>query len=220
MAHPIFLRAIRLITRVLSSSTRWANQTCLRLALRTSGVAGAPAIRSFTLPYELGALYDLGRHCPPGAAALEIGSYLGASACYIAAGLREVGGRLYCVDTWQNETMPDGIRDTLAEFKQNTRGVEDLLCLVRKRSDELTTTDIPDKLDLIFIDGDHSYEAVKADFLHVTPWLTENGIVAFHDHLFWRSVTQFIGEALASGAWVVAAQSGDLLCLKRSRFAR
>lgn len=37
------------------------------------------------------------------------------------------------------------------------------------------------KLDLIFIDGDHSYEGVKGDFELYSKLLDKNGIIAFHD---------------------------------------
>jgi hypothetical protein len=35
---------------------------------------------------------------------------------------------------------------------------------------------------MIFIDGDHSYEAVKADILGWTPYLKHNGFILFHDY--------------------------------------
>lgn len=35
--------------------------------------------------------------------------------------------------------------------------------------------------DFVFIDGDHSYEGVKADFNNVLPYLRKNTPVAFHD---------------------------------------
>lgn len=35
--------------------------------------------------------------------------------------------------------------------------------------------------DLIFIDGDHSYEGVKKDFEFYTTYLSDNGIVIMHD---------------------------------------
>jgi predicted O-methyltransferase YrrM len=36
-------------------------------------------------------------------------------------------------------------------------------------------------LDLLFIDGDHSYDGVKSDFEMYSPLVREAGIVAFHD---------------------------------------
>lgn len=37
------------------------------------------------------------------------------------------------------------------------------------------------KLDLLFIDGDHTYEGVKQDFLHYRHFIRDGGIIALHD---------------------------------------
>ena len=37
------------------------------------------------------------------------------------------------------------------------------------------------KLDFLFIDGDHSYEGVKKDFIMYSPLVREGGVIAFHD---------------------------------------
>jgi cephalosporin hydroxylase len=56
------------------------------------------------------------------------------------------------------------------------------------------------QLDFLFIDGDHTYDGVKADFEMYSPFVRKGGIVAFHDiaihpqetgcavHLFWNEV--------------------------------
>ena len=36
-------------------------------------------------------------------------------------------------------------------------------------------------IDFLFIDGDHSYEGVKADFEIYSPLVKEGGLIAFHD---------------------------------------
>jgi hypothetical protein len=71
----------------------------------------AKTIKTWTSQRELRELYRLAASCPTGATAVEIGSWLGGSAIYLAAGLKQVHGRLVCVDTWNNETMPEGERD-------------------------------------------------------------------------------------------------------------
>jgi predicted O-methyltransferase YrrM len=38
-----------------------------------------------------------------------------------------------------------------------------------------------DKVDLLFIDGDHTYEGVKRDFEMYSPLVPPSGVVAFHD---------------------------------------
>lgn len=42
------------------------------------------------------------------------------------------------------------------------------------------------KLDLLFIDGDHSYEGVKKDFEMYNALVNDNGIIAFHDIVEFR----------------------------------
>jgi predicted O-methyltransferase YrrM len=37
------------------------------------------------------------------------------------------------------------------------------------------------KVDFLFIDGDHSYEGVKKDFEMYSPLVRKGGIIAFHD---------------------------------------
>lgn len=58
-------------------------------------------------------------------------------------------------------------------------------------------TDDYKKLDFLFIDGDHSYEGVKKDFLNFEPLCKPKSIIAFHDiiiseHHHSRNV--FVGE--------------------------
>lgn len=43
--------------------------------------------------------------------------------------------------------------------------------------------DVPDgSLDLVFIDGDHSYEGVRADVDHWLPKVRKGGVIAGHDY--------------------------------------
>lgn len=50
-----------------------------------------------------------------------------------------------------------------------------------------------EKFNLIFIDADHSYEAVKSDFYNWSPKVKEGGYLLFHDTHF-RSVNKFLKE--------------------------
>ena len=42
-------------------------------------------------------------------------------------------------------------------------------------------TNCKEKFDIIFIDGDHSYEGVKKDYDNSLPLLNNNGYIIFHD---------------------------------------
>jgi predicted O-methyltransferase YrrM len=180
--------------------------------------AGAEALRvgSYTHPWELSALYKLAATCPPGCQALEIGSHLGVSACYIAAGLQRVGGRLVCVDTWQNDAMGgDDRRDTFAEFLKNTALLADRITPVRKNSRDIVDADVPGPFAFGFIDGDHSYDATRSDLDVVASRMEPGAMLAFHDSLNATGVGRVVGEALASGSWVLSGQLVSLTWLRK-----
>ncbi len=170
---------------------------------------------------ELQTLYELASCCPPTSKGLEIGSHLGKSACYLAAGLAKVCGHLYCVDTWNNETMPDGKRDTFADFLTNTHAFQYMITPIRKKSSELSVKDMTLPVDIVFIDADHSYSAVKADFTGVKKWLAEDGLIIFHDFgtSYFEGVSRVVGEALASGEWMLAGLVDTLVWIKPARWS-
>jgi predicted O-methyltransferase YrrM len=191
------------------------NLYVIERSLRAIDASEVSKIPTSVSEAELRVLYYLARTCRQDATILEIGSYLGASTCYLAAGAAKINGRIVCVDTWMNETMPEGRRDTYAEFLKNTAGASQLIVPVRKRSDELTQADIPNPLDLVFIDGDHTYQGVKGDFERILPWLGPSAVVAFHDALWFEGVSCVIGEALITGTWAVGGAVHNLCWLKR-----
>ena len=63
------------------------------------------------------------------------------------------------------------------------------LHLVRENSHSLSTLETTqrlfegEKIDFLFIDGDHTYEGVKQDFEFYSPMVKEGGLIAFHDVL-------------------------------------
>jgi predicted O-methyltransferase YrrM len=126
---------------------------------------------------------------------LEIGSYVGASAaCFGAAQLKLDEGKIFCVDTWQNDAMTEGKKDTYQAFLENTKPYVERIVPVRGFSTQVverikkeTTT-----LDLLFIDGDHAYEGVKADWDAYKDFLTEGSVVIFHDYGWAEGVQRVI----------------------------
>lgn len=47
------------------------------------------------------------------------------------------------------------------------------------------------KFDLLFIDGDHTFEGVKHDFEKFLPFVKDKGIILFHDYSYEAGVTKF-----------------------------
>lgn len=141
-------------------------------------------------------LYELASGCRNVA---EIGSYIGASACCFGESMlsqSRAGGRLYCIDTWNNESMTEGLRDTWAEFQKNTARYSELITPIRGFSTDVVAQlgEQTDALDLLFIDGDHAYSAVKADWEHYERFLATGSIVVFHDCAWAEGVQRVIEE--------------------------
>lgn len=172
---------------------------------------------SHTTPEERLALFRLARTLPVDAKAMEIGSHIGSSALFLCEGLVQVSGQLLCVDTWMNETMPDGSKDTFAEFGANVRPYANMITPVRKRSDQLNWADVTSMLDFVFLDGDHSEAAVRKDVETVTPWIKLGGLLAFHDvNMSFPGVHVVIGEALARRQWELIGMAGFIVVLKKT----
>jgi predicted O-methyltransferase YrrM len=112
---------------------------------------------------------------------VEIGSWKGRSTVWLAAGARISDTRVYAVDPHRG-SREDPQADTLPEFKANlerlalTRYVEPL---VMTSAEAARVVEGP--IALLFIDGDHSVEAVRRDAALWLPKLVDGGIVMFHD---------------------------------------
>jgi predicted O-methyltransferase YrrM len=126
-------------------------------------------------------LYTTALTLPRGSVYAEIGSYLGASACFLAAAAAERNSKVYCIDTWQNDAMTEGKRDTWAEFDRNVRAYRAHVHPVRATSVRAARL-VPDMLDLLFVDGDHSVEGVRADLEAWLPKLRDNAWLILHDY--------------------------------------
>jgi len=130
---------------------------------------------------------------------VEIGSYLGASATAFAAALQatsNTAARVYCVDTWNNDAMTEGQRETMRVFLGNVHKYGETIVPIRGWSttvvDEIARNLV--KIDVLFIDGDHSYEGCLADWRAYEPLLRPGSRVAFHDVAWAGGVRRVVEE--------------------------
>lgn len=117
--------------------------------------------------------------------AVEIGSWKGLSSSIIA----RYSGLLFCVDTWrgaENEpTMKREamLRSVFSVFQSNIEilGLTEKIRPMLMSSAEALKVFRSDQLEFVYIDGDHSYEAVMQD-LTWFDFISPGGILAGHDN--------------------------------------
>ncbi len=92
--------------------------------------------------------------------------------------------------------MTEGNRDTWTEFKSNTADFSLRVIPVRGFSTEVVeqVRAITPFVDLRFIDGDHSYEGVKADWEAYKSFLKPGSTVVLHDWGWAEGVKQVVEE--------------------------
>ncbi len=129
---------------------------------------------------------------------VEIGSYLGSSSCFLSAGLKN--GFVYCIDTWQNDAMSESNKDTYTQFCDNTSKYSNKIRKIRGWSYNVVDQILEktSNIDLLFIDGDHSYEGVKKDWDVYSPFLRSGSIIVMHDSGWADGVKKVIEENIKS----------------------
>lgn len=137
---------------------------------------------------------------------VEIGSYLGASACFISSALSR-GSKLYCIDTWKSDNIkyspkdPNEGIDTMIEFRKNTKKYKNKIIELRSLSkDAIFYLNKDQKIDFLFIDGNHKYRGVKTDWDLYSPLLHRGSLVAFHDTGWATGVKRLIHESVEKKA--------------------
>jgi len=130
---------------------------------------------------------------------VEVGSFTGTS----ALALVNYAETLWCVDTWAGGTDPeDRINSLYREhgnnivlaFADNVLHVADRIRPQRMTSLEAAGLHSPQSLDLVFLDGDHSYEAVKADIAVWQMKIAPGGVLCGHDYDVFEGVTRAANE--------------------------
>jgi predicted O-methyltransferase YrrM len=141
-------------------------------------------------------LYETVKKLNRGSSIVEIGSYLGASSCFLAAAAEEMGCRVHCIDTWQNEGMTEGPRDTFSAFSCNTGAYRESIVPLRMKSEEAISV-LEEVPEMLFIDGDHSYEGVSTDLRAWLPKLRNGAWLLLHDSGWAEGVQRAIREMVA-----------------------
>jgi predicted O-methyltransferase YrrM len=132
-------------------------------------------------------LYGLVRALEP-RVVVEIGSARGKSTCTIALACRQNNqGKVYAIDphtptSWSDRGVENDT-ETFLRARLQEYELEPWCDIIKSTSAEAGRKwDKP--IDLLFIDGDHTYHGVKSDFEAFRKWLTPSALVLFHDTLW------------------------------------
>jgi GT2 family glycosyltransferase len=119
------------------------------------------------------------------ASVVELGTHSGNSYFAFCQALNAFcpAGRAYAVDTWQGDAHAghygEEVYADVASF--NAANFGHFSSLIRSTFDDARAYFSEGSVDLLHIDGLHSFEAVKHDFDSWRPTLTARGVVLFHD---------------------------------------
>ena len=201
----------------------------------------AEAATGFMPEAEGVALAETAEAYAPAGPVLEVGSYCGKSAIYLAAGVRAAratGTRQLVVTVdhhrgseehqagWEyhDPGLVDpatGRIDTLPRLRATlaAAGLEDdVVAVVGRSADVARLWRTP--LGLLFIDGGHTDAAAGWDYQGWAPWVARGGALAIHD-VFpdpadgGQAPFRIYQRALASGAFSEVRQLGSLRILER-----
>lgn len=115
---------------------------------------------------------------------VELGTHTGASYFAFCQSIAEnkTGTKAYAVDTWVGDEhagfYDESVFRSVEQANQMYKGFSTLL---RTTFDEASRSFEDKSIDLLHIDGLHTYEAVKHDFDTWFPKLNKNAVVLFHD---------------------------------------
>lgn len=129
--------------------------------------------------------YDLISNTKP-KKVVELGTHYGTSLWSFSQAVKDfyLDTEIYAVDTWKGEKHSgfygeevfEKVNDIKNKYYFNLK-----INLIRKTFDEAVKNFDDNSIDILHIDGLHTYEAVKSDFEMWLPKITENGIIIFHD---------------------------------------
>lgn len=111
---------------------------------------------------------------------VEIGRLQGGSTLLMAY----AGGRVYSIDLHLSKTVAEGRGAHFDAYLQEVlrlRGLEERVEIVVGDSQRCDTSKFENKVDVLFIDGEHTYEGVKRDYQNWIDTVKPGGHILFHD---------------------------------------
>jgi len=131
-------------------------------------------------------------------------------------GCEDIIRRYYLIDPWEPYGVPGGTGEldsgspesaTLGEWQQVYEIAQEHLepwankvKFMRMSSSRAAREFARESLDLVFIDGDHSYQATLTDIRMWVPKVREDGLIVGHDYYqHWPGIVRAVNESFPMG---------------------
>ncbi len=153
---------------------------------------------------------------------VEVGSYHGKSTVLLGAVVKELFPRtkITSIDPHDGKlgAVDQGLKKYPPSFSTlrkniNEAQLEDVIEVIQDRSFNVIWER---PVSILFIDGLHDYESVRADYQHFERWVVPGGRVAFHDYAdYFPGVKKLVHELLKTGDYERVNQAGSLVILRK-----
>jgi O-methyltransferase len=164
------------------------------LPATTQSLFSLPSARFIPLCYRAGGVGNWSGHLPFArdlidalrpSTIVELGTHFGESYFGFCQSVAESGvpAKTFAVDTWcgDQHTGPYGDEVFASVCEANQCSYAGFSRLLRMSFDEAASLFAPETIDLLHLDGAHTYDAVRHDFEVWFPKLRPGGIVLIHD---------------------------------------
>ncbi len=184
-------------------------------------IAAVDDIPGFLYPREIAHLYALASEIPQGGTVVELGCYRGKSTTALAYGAQSQSGKLHTIDPFEGvmvgniEVSKGYANEVIDRIQRLSYG--SLFTLHVGYSHEVVKDWQRGRIDLLFIDAEHSYESVARDLADWSPLVTDTGRIALHDHNSnWPGVQLAVAEFITRHNWRIISQVEGLVTLERN----
>jgi predicted O-methyltransferase YrrM len=146
---------------------------------------------------------------PEGGTFVELGCYKGKSTSFIGVEIhkRKRDINFFAIDSFQGATNStdaneikayEGISEIEESYTYNVSLIGNKIKTIVSLTDEAAQYFEDGSVDVLFVDGGHSYEVVKADILAWLPKVKKGGIISGHDFNAWEGVNKAVTEVFGT----------------------